>query len=141
MKTPYAKYFITGMTAATVEYLFFVVMLHYGIWVLLANALSFGVGLTISFTLNRSWSFKSDQAYEKRGHHQLIMYATLAGFNLLVSSVVVGTLTHFGLIPLLAKGAAIAFVSSYNFFVFKLTIFKPATQPSPTSQDYAADQR
>lgn len=118
------RYLIVGSLAFLTEYCTFL-LLYKGlsVQVYVANSLSFCCGLFVSFFLNRLWTFKSD-LFQRRGPHQFMMYSALAGMNLLLTNVIIGMLRSFGVTPLLGKIAAMVCIACWNFFIFKLVIFK-----------------
>lgn len=118
------KYLLAGGSAFTTEYiLFFLLFSVLSAQVYVANSLSFCGGLIVSFTLNRGWAFKSDD-FHHRGHHQLVMYVCLAICNLLLTNVIIGLLKKFHIDPLVGKIAAMLFIVVWNFFIFRLVIFR-----------------
>jgi putative flippase GtrA len=90
---------------------------------LLANSLSFIVGLSISFMLNRIWAFKEDN-YQRKFHHQALIYIVLALSNLVINNLIVSGLKAAGLDPRIGKIIAIATIAVWNFMVYKYIIFK-----------------
>lgn len=126
------RFLLGGGTTVLCEYIVFYV-LYVGLsWnLLISNSLSFAVGLGISFLFNRLWAFKQD-TYSQKTHHQLVMYAVLAGSNLLLNNVIVSGLKTLGLDPRIGKLAAIVIIAVWNFVIYRKIIFKGSAQiPNP----------
>jgi putative flippase GtrA len=126
------RYLLAGGTAVVVEYSIFYFLYHFqNVEFLIANTLSYIVGWLTSFVLNRGWTFNTG-TYKKAGHHQAIMYGTLAVFNLFMTNLIVGGLKYLGLDPLLGKIVALATIATWNFFIFRGVIF--ATDSSASTR-------
>ena len=121
------KYLIAGGSAFMSEYLAFAVLfkgLDANVYV--ANSLSFALGFGVSFMLNRGWAFKGD--FRLRRHQQLVLYTSLAFFNLFLTNVIIGLLKNLEVTPLIGKICAMVAIVGWNFFIFRLVIFAPATK-------------
>jgi putative flippase GtrA len=118
------KFLAAGITAATGEFIVFAV-LHsaFGVPLVAANILSFCVGLSISFTLNKNWSFGSND-HTLRTSYQLGAYTLVAAVNVLLSSLLLKQLVAWGLVAMLAKAMVMAAVASWNFVLYKHVIFR-----------------
>lgn len=91
-----------------------------------ARSLSFLAAVSITWWLNRVWTFRAVQPAAPRREYVLYFLTQVAGalINLLVFFVLVHafeTLRHLPLIPL-AAGAAVAIV--FNFSVSRLVVYK-----------------
>lgn len=91
-----------------------------GLPTLIANTLSFSVGLVNNFTWNRLWTFPESKVRKKRT--QLMQFATINGIGLALNNLIVLAVTavlmpHLGetLSPNLAKAFAIGIVLFWNF--------------------------
>jgi len=123
LQKPFLRFLIVGGGAFAAEYLSFIVMYYaLGIWLILANGLSFGAGLGTSFSLNRAWTF-GHKEYKKATTRQLSYYVTLAILNLLATLIIVSYLKHLGLAPKFGKLLAMVITSSWNFVLFKNFVF------------------
>jgi putative flippase GtrA len=112
---------MSGGLAATTEYLTFLVLHKLGLWLFLANALSFLCGLVVSFLLNKHWVF----SHKGNASRQFAMYGTLAALNLAISSVTIVVLVQeVGLPAFIAKLCVMAMIASWNFIIFQRIIFK-----------------
>lgn len=118
------RYLLVGSATFVIEYIVFYVLYVFLHWnLLLANSLSFGIGLATSFSLNRAWAFKQHE-FQRSVHHQAALYVTLAFTNLLINNGIVAFLNTIGLDPRIGKIAAIATIALWNFLIFRTIIFK-----------------
>lgn len=117
------RYLVSGGSAFAAEYVSF--LLLYAVLsaqLYVANTLSFCLGLAISFTLNRVWTFREGN-YKRAARHQFAMYAVLAACNVVLTNVIIGLLDRAGLDPRLGKIACMFFIVCWNFFIFRYVIF------------------
>jgi putative flippase GtrA len=123
LKHSFARYVLVGGVAFVTEYTSF-----YGLFVglkiplLLANALSFCLGLLVAFGLNRLWVFSAHE-YDKAAHHQLGLYISLAVINLFLTLALVASFTHLGIKPTFGKLIAMVITSSWNFILLRFLVF------------------
>lgn len=124
--TPVYRYLIVGSCAFGGEYATFLALYKCAhLPLIAANSVSFLVGLAISFTFNRGWSFKKE-SFHKRVHHQMILYGGLALANLLITNICIVLLRHAGIAPAIGKIILMACVACWNFFIFRNAIFNEA---------------
>ncbi len=120
----FRRYILVGMTAFTIEYLFFFLMFDaLGAPVLVAHSLSFCCGIITSFSLNRQWTFGQTQ-FNRRIRHQFMLYCLLGLFNLVATNLVLDSLSRVHLDPHLGKVFVMALVVGWNFILFKTVIFR-----------------
>lgn len=117
-----SKFIISGGSAAVVEYGSFLLFVNYiKIDVLVANGISFGCGLVVSFLLNKIWVFQSGSA----AHREFIKYFILAIVNLLISTLFVGIMINsLGILPFIAKLVMMVLIAIWNYLLFSKLIFK-----------------
>lgn len=119
------RFLFVGLSAATIEFGSFLLLYYvaHGSLVL-ANGVSFVLGLLTSFTLNRQWTFfTQEHHFDKRMHHQFILYCVLAAVNLGLTLLLVEMFGVFGILPAIAKFLAMGITSAWNFVVYRLFIF------------------
>lgn len=118
------KFVLGGSVTFIVEYgIFYALYVNMRWPLLLANSVSFGAGLGISFMFNRLWAFKKPD-YKRAAHHQAVLYAILAATNLFMNNLIVGMLKFAGLDARIGKVIAILTIAAWNFLVYKYVIFK-----------------
>lgn len=116
-----ARFLTSGITAATVEYLSFVLLYQYAIRALiLSNIASFGLGLVASFVLNKMWVFKHNGDTKR----QLIRYGLLALVNVMLSTILVWLAVSLLDVPgWCAKLFVMALIATWNYLLFAKFIF------------------
>lgn len=112
------KFVTSGGTAALVEYATFSLLIFASLRLLLANTISFCVGLLVSYNLNRRWVFRS-----RGGHKKFGLYAAIAIFNLLVSNFIIFSVHAAGVSEFVAKIITMAIIAAYNYFLYRKFIF------------------
>lgn len=118
-----ARFLLGGGVTVTCEYLIFYglfVLLHWNL--LLANSLSFGVGLGVSFIFNRMWAFKQ-ASFRRKAHHQAMLYIILAVTNLVLNNMIVAGLQFIAVDPRIGKFVAIICIAAWNFIIYTKIIF------------------
>lgn len=118
------KYLVAGGTAYAVEIgtfslIYYIIQLNPAV----ANAISFFAGMSVSFALNKYWTFSS-VGQKLRGHIQLSQYVLLAIVNVVITSILIGVLIDGGIPGYIAKTLLIGMVAVWNFVIFKKFIFK-----------------
>ncbi len=127
-KHAFVRYVFIGLLAFAVEYgSFYLLVINDRAAVLVANVLSFCLGLVIAFLLNRAWAF-SHHEYSKKATHQFGFYSGLAIFNLFLTVVIVAVLNWMGVQPTIGKLIAMIITSSWNFVLLKFWVFNHAAQ-------------
>lgn len=117
------RYLFVGGTAFAAEYISFIVMYRIAdLKLVLANGLSFCLGLATSFLLNRAWTFATHE-YKRKAVHQFGFYVSLSVINLLATILLLSIFTNVGINPNVGKLLAMAITSSWNFLIFKRLIF------------------
>lgn len=128
------RFLLVGGSAFIVDYgSFYALYYGLGIALYIANSFSFGLGLVISFMLNRLWTF-GDRNFTKKAHHQLGFYSLLAIINLFLTNVFVGLLNHVGVGPRIGKIITIAVIAAWNFYIYHKFIF---TEQKSITKDLA----
>ena len=123
LRSSIVRFLLGGGVTVVCEYVTFYVLYVFAGWPLLvANTLSFVVGLGISFLFNRLFAFKQ-QEYHHAVHRQAIMYAALAMTNLIMNNLIVAGLRHISVDPRLGKIVAIAIIAAWNFAIYCKLIF------------------
>lgn len=125
------RFLIVGGGSAAAEFLTFQAVVHAGVLPTAANAVSFVVGLVMSFTGYRLWSFAGDHVIS--GRSQFAGYLGLALVNLVITSTLIHLFVAAGLAPWVSKLICMAMVTTWNFFLLNRVIFRreptrPATR-------------
>lgn len=123
LESSLVRFLLGGGITVLCEYIVFYVLYIFLGWnLLLANSLSFGVGLGTSFMFNRLWAFKKDK-YNRKAHHQAVLYGVLAATNLIMNNLIVAGLKDLGLDPRIGKVIAIVLIATWNFMIYHKIIF------------------
>lgn len=129
-----AKFGMSGAATVGADYATFALTYKaLGAPLFVATASSLLAGFLVSFTLNRQWVFNAKSAdAEKRAIEQLVLYAVLFVFNTLVAFWFIDMAKReWGLNPLLGKPITMAFITAWNFLIYKKFIFR-LRQPEQT---------
>ncbi len=116
-------YVFIGIGAFVTEYASFFVVMSLTDSLLVAQTISFLLGLAVSFTGNRNLTFNTDQDYTHSRTSQLWRYVLLALFNLLLSNVLIHIVAMYTE-PLVAKLVVMISVMLWNFVIFNKIIFR-----------------
>lgn len=122
-------YGLVGASAFAVEYASFLLLIRVisGPYALsVAQTLSFSLGLIVSFTGSRLFTFNNkDATYTHSVTRQIGSYVVLAVTNLVITNVVIYGLVHYlALMPFVAKVLVMCMVVVWNFLIFQKIIFK-----------------
>lgn len=118
------KFLISGGCSAAFEYVTFIILLHFfAVAPIYAQPISFACGVITSYTLNKFWVFASDKKTIER--KETALFASLAIFNLLVTTSLMGLFVHTLHIPAFgAKLFLMLCVATWNYIIFNKIIFK-----------------
>jgi len=123
-RTELSRYLAIGFTAFAVEYLLFTILIYVGLFLLVAQTLSFCVGLAISFFGNRIVTFKAGE-YTHSRTAQLWRYVSLALFNLILSNALIYVLVEpLNIQEFIAKVVVMAAIVVWNYVIFSKIIFR-----------------
>ena len=123
-RTQLFRYLGIGLTAFLIEYAVFTLLIYLGTFLLVAQTVSFCVGLIVSFMGNRTLTFKGS-AYTHSRSAQFWRYLTLALFNIVFSNGLIYALVEqFGIEPLLSKVIVMIVIVCWNYIIFSKIIFR-----------------
>lgn len=118
------RYLVAGITAASSNILlfyFFTYPLH--IWYLASSIAAYLLSFILSFVLQKFWTFR-DKSIDKV-HHQLFKYGVVVLIGMAVNA---GCMFAFvdmlSVWPMLAQVLTGAIIAVFNFFAYKIFIFK-----------------
>jgi putative flippase GtrA len=123
LRTPFGKYLIIGGSVYLFELAVIVIAQHAGASALFSVALSFWLGLIVSFILQKFVTFG-----DKRTHHRILIPQIIAvcllvlfnfGFTLLVTKLLSDILP-----PTATRTLALGVTTIWNFYLYKTRIFK-----------------
>jgi len=129
----FIRYLVTGFTAFLADYLIFL-SLYYLVHLSLQFSVPTGIVVAsiINFVMNRFWTFR---ATKQRGSHhiviQICLYGVLVVINSIFSYYFIRYLSENHISPGLGKIGAIAICVVWNYFFYKLAIFRRSVLPLP----------
>ena len=121
------RYGISGVTAAIVNLgTLYVATTVFGIWYLTGSVLGFFMGLGISFTLQKFWTFRDKPLHD--AHRQFARYLVVILSNLLLNTALVYFLVeHAGVWYLFAQILATAIIAVVGYFGYRYFVFRDRT--------------
>jgi putative flippase GtrA len=111
------RYGVVGLVTNAVVYVIFVIMIWFGMKPLLASGLCYAIGLTLSYLINRRWTFDSTGNHSSDLPRFLAAYGLGLGVTLLSMTILLGFL-----IPQLAQLVTIV-ITAVAIYIF-LHLFK-----------------
>lgn len=122
------KYLSVGVISFGVEYVSFIILYQHlfsNINILVAQTVSFILGLITSYTGNRNFTFKhANSKYKYSRRKQIFFYFILSIINLIVSSFVIIILVNAGLRADIAKLITILIIVLWNLIIYSNIVFK-----------------
>jgi putative flippase GtrA len=123
LRTQLLRFVLTGGLSAVVDFGTYQVMLHFGLYIHLAKAISFVLGTTTAYLLNRRWTFQAagggKQLASVFGLYALTFVVQI-GVNALVLTFVTHSFVGTTVAYVIAQGTA----TVINFIVQRKYIFR-----------------
>ena len=132
------RYAFAGGTALVTEEVglwLFHGLLGWPLW--LATTIAFGSAFGVNFSLNRILTFAGDGARDGAMHTQTVKFSILVAINYFVTLGIMNGLTAAGINYLIAKPMATAFITLYNFYVYKKWVFTASTPKAEAREEPA----
>ncbi|TSC87216.1 MAG: GtrA family protein [Parcubacteria group bacterium Gr01-1014_8] len=119
------RFLVSGGTGATTNFLTLFILTEYaGVWYLLSASIALAVGFTMSFILQKFWTFENSSL--ARVHIQVPLHVTLGLTNLVLNTIALYILVEwFGLWYMLGQLIAGVFLACLNYYTYRTHIFKP----------------
>jgi len=126
----FVEYFVSGGVWFWSGYVL-IVLLDNHVGLFLANFIGNAVGITLNFILERYWVFKTkNPAKLAIATKRYIVYTTLNAFVL--NYLILEVLNRNGIKPEFGQFIAAAFFTVWNYFWYKLYVFKGMERPKRT---------
>jgi putative flippase GtrA len=122
LKRPGMRYLIVGGSVYVLELIVIVVAQHYGATAVQAVALSFLIGLVVSFLLQKLFTFGDTRMHHKIVIPQVIAVVLLVLFNLGFTVLVTKLLQDIWP-PVVTRTLALGVTTIWNFYLYKTRIF------------------
>lgn len=121
LRREFTKYFIVGFSGLFLDMGSLILFTEvFGLLPVVAVLVNQAFLMSYNFTLNKYWSFKNKAV----PHKQLVRYFTLAAFNYTFSVITMYFFNHILEFDYrLVRIATIAFMVSWNFFLFKYWVY------------------
>lgn len=117
------RYLLIGGSSAFIEFVCFVFLNKILGLIVIANIISFLVGLLYSFLLHRLWTFRGNHKINPK--LQFLSYTVLAVMNLIITSNMIFYLNSSLHVPAwIAKLICMVLVVIWNFIILNKLIFK-----------------
>lgn len=123
--TQIGRFVLIGGFCALVDFGVYQLMLHLGLWVHLAKAISFIAGTTTAYFLNRRFTFQNgarDGAGQVGGF--VLLYTVTFFVNVGTNALMLGLLPEFRWEILLAWAVAQGFATAINFVMLRTVVFR-----------------
>jgi putative flippase GtrA len=125
IKGPTGRYIVVGGSVYVIELSSIVILQYNGINTVLAVALSFWLGLVLSFALQKYIAFNDKRSNRHILFPQIIAFTLLVAFNFGFTLLVTKVFLH--LLPtVLSRTLALGVTTVWNFYLYKTRIFKQA---------------
>jgi putative flippase GtrA len=88
-----------------------------------AKSLSYFIGVSVNFLLERFWVFKQKKITKRQVQTTASRFYLLMFVNFLLDLAIVGGLRELGLTPYLGQFVSAGFFTVWNYLLFKLWVF------------------
>jgi putative flippase GtrA len=123
LKTASGRYVAIGVCVYLLELLIILIAQRLGASAVAAVAISFWLGLAVSFSLQKIITFGDKRLQRKVLVPQVVAYGLLVLFNFGFTVLVTGLLSP-PVPPVITRTLAIAITTIWNFYLYKTRIFK-----------------
>lgn len=130
--TPVLRFLLVGIGNTLVGLaVIYAVKAFFGVGDVAANALGYGVGFLISFSLNRSWTFRHQGVVTRALAAFLIVQAAAYSLNLACVLAMIG----FGIDSYVAQALGIPPYTVVSYLGSRYFAFAPDKKPGPNAYD------
>lgn len=128
MKPEIKRYLVIGVSVYILELLIIVVAQQLGASAVLAVALSFWLGLSVSFGLQKFITFGDKRTHHKVLVPQIAAYCLLVLFNF-GFTILVTKLLQAWLPAVVTRSVALGTTTIWNFYLYRTRIFNNSDEP------------
>lgn len=125
LASPKGRYLLVGGTVYLLELVIIVIASRAGASSVVAVALSFWIGLIVSFVLQKVFTFGDRRTHRKILIPQIVAVTLLVLWNFGFTIVVAKLLTSLN--PTITRTIALLITTIWNFYLYKTKIFNQAT--------------
>jgi len=116
------RYVLSGGLSVVIEYISFLLLILFTP-LLVANSISFVIGIGSGFVFHKLWSFAGNHSLKTA--HQVLAYCLVAAFNFLATNFIISFLVYsISLAPALAKIITMAVVAAWTYVLFNKLVFR-----------------
>jgi putative flippase GtrA len=119
-----ARFIAVGAVSALVDLGVYQLLLHLGLWVHAAKAISFILGTTTAYLLNRRFTFTSSAGGRGRFAGFVALYATTFALNVGVNALALAALPAMPLRYTVAWVIAQGTATAVNFVMLRTVVFR-----------------
>lgn len=120
------KYIVVGVGSLAVDYVALLFLYRIiNVDLALATFVSFLMGLTVNFVLNKFWAFQAKND-KMNNIFQTATYLLLVAFNSLFTVIAVVRLEAIDIPPEISKPLSVVMITLWNYVLYKKVIFKKA---------------
>jgi putative flippase GtrA len=119
-----ARFIAVGAVSALVDFGVYQLLLHLGLWVHAAKAISFILGTTTAYLLNRRFTFTSSAGGRGRFAGFVALYATTFALNVGVNALALAVLPAMPLRYTVAWVIAQGTATAVNFVMLRTVVFR-----------------
>lgn len=121
----FVKYLVVGGSTALCEVLLFTLLVRViELRIDLSNIAAVILATILNYSLNKIWAFQSRVEVNR----SLVLYMMLFFFNLAFSTYAIYILVRWGIPDVIAKLISMAFITIWNFMLYRKVIFAVATR-------------
>jgi putative flippase GtrA len=117
------RFVLVGGLSAVVDYGSYQGLLAAGVWVHLAKALSFVLGTTVAYLLNRRWTFNAEGSTASAIRF-VLLYSVTFFVNIGVNALMLSLLGEFTGVKSVAWVIAQGTATVINFVMLRLVVFR-----------------
>ena len=116
------KFGMTGVMNTAVDFAVFMLLSYVGVYIYLAQMISYSCGMLNSYVVNRSWTFKSKERFLSS---QLVRFIISNFLQMLLSVVLMWLfITKLGMLKIVAKICATVIMLLTGFFINRIWVFR-----------------
>lgn len=123
----FGRYLMVGFASAAIEYgLFALLERVFGQSIAVSNFVAMGAAVIFNFLASRFWTFRTAEMLSANEViRSAVPYALLFAFNNVATTWLIDRAVEVGIDSLIAKFVAMGLVVVWNFFAYRLVIFRP----------------
>lgn len=124
LRSQFGRFVAVGSASAVVDFAIYFLMLWLGLIVPVSKTISFVVGTTTAYLLNRRFTFDHSRGGKRRFAGFITLYGTTLALNLGVNALVIEMLPEGGLRLPIAWVIAQAVATLVNFVMLRTVVFR-----------------